>query len=119
MRIKCCFARFEQKTCILVIFCVCRLSPGIFNYACPNFRNTCVNGTDVYTLNSMSLISQRFFQFHPTNMLVAYVYSKALLLFFFLTESVVIVRPRAGFPSSDTPPKQNNRLRACVVTRRA
>jgi hypothetical protein len=74
--------RFPTGTCILVIFYVSRLSPGIFNYACPNFRNTCVNGADVYTLNSMSLISQRFFQFHPTVMLVAYVNSKTSLLFF-------------------------------------
>jgi len=48
MSVKRRLARFDQKTCIFIVF-VCRLSPSIINYACPNFRTTCANGTDVYT----------------------------------------------------------------------
>ena len=41
MIIKRCLARFDQKH-VFSLFFVCSLSPGIFNYACPNFRTTCV-----------------------------------------------------------------------------
>ena len=41
MSIKRCLARFDQKTCIFVVFFGCSLPPNIINYACPNFRTIC------------------------------------------------------------------------------
>ena len=52
MSIKRQLARFEQTTCICVVF-VCSMSPIIINYACPNFRTKC----------AMSLMSTLQYEF--------------------------------------------------------
>ena len=88
-------------------FFVCSLSLGIINYACPNFRTTWAMAL-MLALLSISLNSQRFLQFHPTVMLVAYVNScfniicQNVFPVSFLAESVnILVRPRADFPSNN------------------
>ena len=60
MNIKCRLARFDHKYVFLLFF-MC----SFIIYACPNFLTTC-------TLMFTFMNPERFLQFHPTVMLVAY-----------------------------------------------
>ena len=86
--------------------CVCSLSLGIIDYACPNFRTTCALPLMLTLQHEFDL--SPILQFHPTIRLVAYVYSCFIIIrqnvfpVSFSTKSCkIIVRPRGGFQSAD------------------
>ena len=94
MSIKRRLARLDKKTCISVVFLCAACLPASLIIHVP------ISEINAQWHFSMSLNSQRFLQFHPTAILVAYANScfiiirQAFYLFLFLAESVkILVRP--------------------------
>jgi hypothetical protein len=96
----------EYKTCIFVVFlCAACLPASLIMHVPVSELNAQCHSCLHF---SIRLNSQRFIQFHPTVMLVAYVNSWFIILpqtsflFLFLAESAkILVRPRTCFPSAE------------------
>ena len=108
------FGEMRQHTCIFVVLCAACLPASLIMHV----PISDIHAQWHWCLDfSMNLNSQRFLQFHPTVMSVAYVNSCFNIIrqnsfpVFFLAEWVkILVRSCAGFPSADIFPKQTSRM---------